>query len=249
MGTEGTVVFVAVVGARFLVPLFIPFPLPAIVAAWSSTASTRRSSSRSATTRRLPGLRQGDGRLLPGHRLPVDDAQLDQPAGVPVARFLYFYRLVGVVLRADPLAAVLLIFPNTFEYFFIAYEIVRLRWNPARYGLRCWVITAAAIWVFIEAARRSGGSTSPSSTSPTRWRSTRGWDRPSWLLVAGARRGRGSSCGRGCRPATGPGGWRPTRCPREIDTAAERDRWVAAHGRVLSAGHRWKRLCWSAWSA
>jgi hypothetical protein len=41
-----------------------------------------------------------------------------------VSRFLYFYRLVG--WRSSPCStrALLLVFANTFEYFFIAYEAV-----------------------------------------------------------------------------------------------------------------------------
>ncbi len=49
------------------------------------------------------------------------------------SRFLYFYRLVGVVIfELSQLRLVLMIFPNTFEYFFIFYEGVRTRWNPRR---------------------------------------------------------------------------------------------------------------------
>jgi hypothetical protein len=56
---------------------------------------------------------------------------------VRVARFLYFYRLVGVVaFELSGWRPLLLIFPNTFEYFFIAYEVVRLFWNPARVSMR-----------------------------------------------------------------------------------------------------------------
>jgi hypothetical protein len=42
------------------------------------------------------------------------------------------------------------VFPNTFEYFFIAYEAVRLRWDPRRMGRRLVVGLAAFIWVFIK---------------------------------------------------------------------------------------------------
>ena len=40
-----------------------------------------------------------------------------------------------------------MIFPNTFEYFFIFYELVRTRWDPRSRSLRWWVVAAAAIWV------------------------------------------------------------------------------------------------------
>ena len=50
-------------------------------------------------------------------------------AAYSVGRFLYFYRLAGVFLfEMTGARAVLLVFPNTFEYFFIAYEAIRTRW-------------------------------------------------------------------------------------------------------------------------
>jgi hypothetical protein len=44
----------------------------------------------------------------------------------------------------------LLIFPNTFEYFFIAYEGVRTLWRPTRLTRRQLIIGAATIWIFIK---------------------------------------------------------------------------------------------------
>ena len=44
----------------------------------------------------------------------------------------------------------LLVFANTFEYFFIAYETVRTRWDPRRLSLSGWVAVAAAIWVCVK---------------------------------------------------------------------------------------------------
>jgi hypothetical protein len=68
-----------------------------------------------------------------------------------VSRFLYFYRLVGVTaFELSGWRPLLLIFPNTFEYFFIAYEIVRMRRDPRRYSMRLWVWTAATIWVVVK---------------------------------------------------------------------------------------------------
>ncbi len=74
------------------------------------------------------------------------------------AQFLWLYRLVGVTIFeiahdiADPSSYrwVLLIFPNTFEYFFIAYEAVRLRWDPRRMSPRLVIGIAAFIWVVIK---------------------------------------------------------------------------------------------------
>jgi len=50
-----------------------------------------------------------------------------------IGRVLFYYRLVGVVaFELLDSRAMLLVFPNTFEYFFIAYEGLRTRWDPER---------------------------------------------------------------------------------------------------------------------
>jgi hypothetical protein len=68
-----------------------------------------------------------------------------------MSQFLYYYRLVGVVaFEISHVRMLLLIFPNTFEYFFIFYEAVRVRWNTARLTGAAVVIAAALIWVFIK---------------------------------------------------------------------------------------------------
>ena len=46
--------------------------------------------------------------------------------------------------------AFLLIFPNTFEYFFDFYEGVRARWDPRRMSQRLVIGAAAFIWIFIK---------------------------------------------------------------------------------------------------
>jgi hypothetical protein len=44
----------------------------------------------------------------------------------------------------------LLVFPNTFEFFFIAYEAIRLRYDTTRISARTWLLLAAGLWVFIK---------------------------------------------------------------------------------------------------
>ena len=110
--------------------------------AWSSTASTSRSSRPSATTR--PGY-QGYDKAMDVFYLAIAYlATLRNWLSLPafrVGRFLYFYRLVGVVaFELTQVRALLLVFPNTFEYFFIAYEAVRSRWSPLRFPLGWWVV-------------------------------------------------------------------------------------------------------------
>ncbi|SDS67591.1 hypothetical protein SAMN04488570_2420 [Nocardioides scoriae] len=147
------IVFVLVVGSRFLVPLLIPrFPLPAIVASLVLDAVDQ------TVFQSLgydpPGY-QGYDKATDVYYLAIAYlATMRNWESLPafrVARFLYFYRLVGVVafelLQARPL---LLLFPNTFEYFFIAYEVVRSRWWPRRWELRWWIGVAALIWVVVK---------------------------------------------------------------------------------------------------
>ena len=147
-------VFVLVVGARFLLPLLIPFyPLPAIILCLL-----------------LDGVDQTIFQVFT--TLPLDNYQSYDKAldiyylvvaylstfrnwshlfAFRVSRFLLYYRLVGVVLfELTGLRALLLLFPNTFEYFFIWYEAVRLWWNPRRLSRVAVITAAAAIWIVIK---------------------------------------------------------------------------------------------------
>jgi hypothetical protein len=68
-----------------------------------------------------------------------------------IGRFLFYYRLVGVVaFELFSSRAMLLVFPNTFEFFFIAYEGLRTRWDPDGWPGRFWLDVAGGIWVFIK---------------------------------------------------------------------------------------------------
>jgi hypothetical protein len=72
-------------------------------------------------------------------------------AAVRVARFLYYYRLVGVLaFELTGERAMLLIFPNTFEFYFIAYEALRSRYDPDGWSARFWVLVAGGLWVFVK---------------------------------------------------------------------------------------------------
>jgi hypothetical protein len=72
-------------------------------------------------------------------------------AAFRIGRFLFYYRLVGVFLfEVLDSRATLLVFPNTFEYFFIAYELVRLRYRPSRCPAGFWLATAVTLWVVVK---------------------------------------------------------------------------------------------------
>lgn len=147
------VVFLLVVGGRFVLPLLIPrFPLPAVLACLV-----------------LDGVDQTIFQLFgydpPGYQ-SYDKAMdifylslaylaamrnWDNLHAFAVARFLFYYRLFGAFLfEMTHERAVLLIFPNTFEYFFIAYELVRTRWSTRSVAMRSWIVTAGAIWIFVK---------------------------------------------------------------------------------------------------
>ena len=72
-------------------------------------------------------------------------------AAFRTGQFLFFYRLVGVTLfELSDERWLLLVFPNTFEYYFIAYELIRLRRDPSRISARFWLLLAAGIWIFVK---------------------------------------------------------------------------------------------------
>jgi phage shock protein PspC (stress-responsive transcriptional regulator) len=147
------VVFGVILILRVGVPLAIPrFPLPAILAALVVDAADQTIL---AAFDAEPANYQGYDKALDIYYLAI--AYLSTLRNWPAwaafgtSQFLWYYRLIGVVaFEFSGARVLLLIFPNTFEYFFIAYEAVRLRWDPARLSARNIVFLAAAIWVGIK---------------------------------------------------------------------------------------------------
>lgn len=236
MDTTATIVFLAVVGGRFLLPLLIlKWPLPAIVACLLLDGVDQT-------------IFQSFGHDPPGYQ--GYDKAMDvfylavaylaamrnwtSPGAFTVARFLYFYRLVGVLafelLHWRPL---LLVFPNTFEYFFIAYEAMRLRWDPRRRSTRFWVVVAAVIWVVVKLPQEWWIHIARLDLTDEIAAHT--WLFPAIIGVVLA-----VSLGlyTWFVPTLGRTDWRwrvaadPT--PEEMDTGAERTAWMAAHARVVS---------------
>ena len=153
MSTGEQLVFLAVIGGRFVIPLFIPrWPLPAILAALVLDAADQTIFQKMGFN--PPGYQSYDKAMDVYYLAVAYMATLRNWASVPayqIGRFLYFYRLVGVVaFELSHVRALLLVFPNTFEYFFDAYEGIRARWRPTRWGLKWWIGVAAFIWVFIK---------------------------------------------------------------------------------------------------
>jgi hypothetical protein len=236
VSTEATIVFVIVVAARFLVPLLIPrFPLPAIIACLIIDGVDQT-------------VFQSFGFDPPGYQ--NYDKAMDlfylsiaflttlqnwtRTVAVQIARFLFFYRMVGVLLfELTEIRTLLLIFPNTFEYFFIFYELVRLRWDPRRFGPRFWLLSAAAIWIVIKLPQEYWIHVAQLDVTDTLAEVP--WFGPLivvallalaailWFVVIP-------------RLPQPDWSWRfsPEPLPEEMDSAAERDAWMARNLKVIS---------------
>jgi hypothetical protein len=152
--TSDLAIFWLVVAGRLLLPLFIPsFPLPAILVCLVLDG-VDQTIFQNYTDLDLSGY-QGYDKSLDIYYLTI--AYLStlrnwtNRNAFQVAWFLFYYRLAGVVLfEFLHWRALLFIFPNTFEYFFIVYEAIRLWWDPRRLSMRSSILLAAGIWIFIK---------------------------------------------------------------------------------------------------
>jgi hypothetical protein len=148
-------VFAAVVFARLAVPLFIPrFPLPAILLALVIDGVDQTIFQAADMTSVLANYQSYDKALDIYYLVIAYTSTLrnwPEPAAFRIGQVLWYWRLVGVLIfELSQWRPALLIFPNTFEYFFIAYEGVRTLWRPTRLTRRQLIIAAAAIWIFIK---------------------------------------------------------------------------------------------------
>jgi hypothetical protein len=147
-------VFLVVLALRFIIPLFIPrFPLPAILLALIIDAADQ-TIFQQFTNLNLDGYQNYDKALdifyLTIAFLAVYRNWTNTTA-VNVARFLWYYRLIGVWLfELFQERWLLFVFPNTFEYFFIAYVAIGTQWDPRRLGQRAVIGLAAFIWIVIK---------------------------------------------------------------------------------------------------
>lgn len=153
MDTATTIVFVAVVAGRFLLPLLIlRHPLPAIIGCLVLDGIDQSIFQWFGYD--PPGYQSYDKAMDVFYLAIAYIATLRNWTSMwafQVAWFLYFYRLIGVVLfEFTQLRALLLVFPNTFEYFFIAYEAIRTRWRVVGRDYRFWVGLSAVIWIFVK---------------------------------------------------------------------------------------------------
>jgi hypothetical protein len=143
-----------VIAARLLTPLLIPwFPLPGVVVALLLDA-VDQTLFQSFTTTDLSGY-QGYDKALDVYYLSIAYVSTlrnwTNHFAFRLSRFLFYYRLAGVALfELSQWRLLLFLSPNTFEYFFIWYEVIRLWRDPSRLRRTTLVGVAAAIWIVIK---------------------------------------------------------------------------------------------------
>ena len=147
-------VLVLVLAFRLLAPLLIPrFPLPGIILALAIDGIDQ-TIFQSFATLNIDEYQSYDKALDVYYFTIAYLATMRNWSNLfafEVSRALFYYRLIGVVVfEYTDFRWVLLIFPNTFEYFFIFYELVRLRWDPRRMTRNAVIGAAAFIWIVIK---------------------------------------------------------------------------------------------------
>jgi hypothetical protein len=152
--SSDVVIVGTVILGRLLLPLLIPkYPLPGVIACFLLDAADQ-TIFQTFTRFPLDGY-QGYDKALDIYYLVIAYLSTmrnwQNVAAFKVARFLFYWRLIGTVLFEVTQARVLLlVFPNTFEYFFIFYEVVRAWWDTNRLNYRGALISVAAIWLCIK---------------------------------------------------------------------------------------------------
>ncbi|HWM12685.1 MAG TPA: hypothetical protein VNO82_25215 [Solirubrobacteraceae bacterium] len=154
--TQDSAFVVAVVLARLLVPLLIPrIPLVIVVVLVLDAVDQTLLATFTDVDTSETGSYQSVDKALDIYYLSIGYLATlrnwTSIAAFRIAQFLFSYRLVGVVLfELTDDRLMLLLFPNTFEYFFIAYEIARSRYEPSRFSARFWLLVAAGLWIFVK---------------------------------------------------------------------------------------------------
>lgn len=149
-----TIVFVVVVASRFVVPLLIPrYPLPAIMCCALIDACDQ-SIFKQFTHVHLSEYQAYDKALDVFYLSVAYVSTLRNWVSgdlVRVATALWYFRLIGVVLfEFTGERWLLVVFANTFEYFFIAVEWFRLTRDPRRLSQHRIVRLVVGIWILIK---------------------------------------------------------------------------------------------------
>ncbi len=154
--TSDATIVTLIVGARLLIPLLIPrLPLAIVVVMLIDAADQTILATYTSVDTSETGAYQSVDKALDIYYLAIaylaTMRNWTSDAAFRTSQFLFYWRLIGVVaFELTGVRAVLLIFPNTFEYFFIVYELIRTRFDPSRISARFWVLMAAGIWIFIK---------------------------------------------------------------------------------------------------
>ena len=138
-----------------------------------------------------------------------------------------------VAFELTQVRALLLIFPNTFEYFFMAYEAIRSRWATRRWGLRWWIAVAAFIWVFIKLPQEWWIHVA--QLDFTEFIADNAWAAPTIMVLLLAASGAFWVWGRPrLLPADHPWRFAADPLPVGLDTGAEQSQAYAENGAVWS---------------
>jgi hypothetical protein len=156
VSADDAAVVAVIVAARLLVPLLIPrLPLMIVAAFLLDAVDNGLLGALTHVDLSAAGPYQSWDKALDLYYLAIAYLSTmrnwtSRPA-FRIGQFLFYYRLVGSALfELLQSRAMLLVFPNTFEYFFIAYEAIRLRYDTARVSTRVWLLLAAGLWVFVK---------------------------------------------------------------------------------------------------
>jgi hypothetical protein len=238
VSTGATLVFVAVVGARFLLPLLIPYyPLPAVVACLILDGVDQTLFQ--AFGHDPPGYQSYDKAMDVFYLSIAYLSTLRNWESMPAFRvgwFLFFYRLVGALaFELTHARWLLLVFPNVFEYFFIAYETVRSRWRPVQLLLGWWLSAAGLIWLFVKLPQEYWLHVA--QLDLTDEIHTHHWLLALVIVLVG---GAAVAFQMFVRPRLRPPDWwwrfRPEPLPAAIDEADEQAAWRMRFDAVLSTG-------------
>src|SRR3954453_11185592 len=156
MAADDQFVIVAIIVARLVLPLAIPrFPLVILAALVLDAVDGSLLAHLTSVDVGPDGPYQSFDKALDIYYLAIAYlTMLRNWTSVPafrIGQFLFYYRLVGVLaFELTGARAMLLLFPNTFEFYFIVYEAIRLRWDPARCSGRFWLFTAAGLCIFVK---------------------------------------------------------------------------------------------------
>jgi len=154
MGVTEIVVIVLVVGARLLLPLLIPYvPVVGLLSCLILDAADQTIFQQFPAID-LDGYQSYDKALDIFYLTVAYLSTFRNWTNVPAFRvslFLFYYRLVGNLLfELTQERWLLFVFPNTFEYFFLFFELCRIRWDQTRMSMKVAIGSAAFIWIVIK---------------------------------------------------------------------------------------------------